>query len=77
MIEFAEKELGMLKKLPKHQNLVEFIAGEVLQIEYQIWGVFVFELCNQGSLLQYLTDRKNIKLEEKEIMAIFSDICKY
>ncbi len=75
MIEFAEKELEILKKLPKNDNLVEFISGEVLQIEYQIWAVFIFELCNQGSLFQYLTDRKNSRIEEKEIISIFSEIC--
>lgn len=77
MIEFAERELSILRKLPDNENIIKFYEGKIIQIEDHLFAIFVFEFCDEGSLLQYMTIKKEIKFSEKEIMQIFNQICQF
>jgi len=75
----AQKELEILSKLPAHENIVKFYDGIIITFEDRItkMGIFLFELCKEGSLFQYILQRKDHSLEEATILSILSQISLY
>lgn len=74
----AKNELEILKSLPFNENIVRFYDGVIITFEDRMthMGLFLFELCSEGSLFDYILKRKEKPLEESLVIEILSQIVK-
>jgi serine/threonine protein kinase len=53
----SKKEKDIMGILPKSENLVQFICGDIIKKDEQRVVVTVMELCNGGTLFDMLEKR--------------------
>lgn len=66
----------MLRRLPASPHVVQFFDGAILSFEGRDTrlAVLLFELCSEGSLLDFVMKRKDCPLEEPLVLGILSQI---
>ena len=74
----AEKEIDVLRRLPKNPHIVEFYDGVIITFEDREtkMAILLFELCREGSLLSYIMKHKDTSLDEVTILNILDQIVK-
>ncbi|KAI9201799.1 serine/threonine-protein kinase ppk30 [Polychytrium aggregatum] len=71
-----QKEVDFMKKLNGHRNIVQFAGACSHPLKHGGYEMLILmEYCPGGRLVDYLNARLPRRLNEMEVLTIFSDIC--
>jgi len=76
-IEAMKNEVSFMKKLRNNQNVVKIEGFKLVEnpARRDTEVYLLMELCAGGSLLDIMNSREATRLDEREILSIFSDVC--
>ncbi|WFD42113.1 non-specific serine/threonine protein kinase [Malassezia psittaci] len=64
------------RKLLGHTSIVHFVEASAANLEGDGWEIFILmEYCSGGGLIDFLNTRLQARLQPKEVLNIFRDIC--
>ncbi|RKP35309.1 kinase-like domain-containing protein, partial [Dimargaris cristalligena] len=76
-LQILNQEVNILRTLPSHSNTIGFLAAASAPLPdspgFEL--LILLEYCSAGNLVELLNRRMHKRLEESEILRIFSHIC--
>ena len=73
-LDLVVKEISVMKSLQGHPNVVKLYAHTILDLGRTKEALLVMEFCDK-SLVNVLETRGAAYFEEKQVLAIFRDVC--
>ncbi|CAD8154281.1 unnamed protein product [Paramecium octaurelia] len=70
----ARNELEIMKRLPRHPNLVNFIGGTFIQDKGQQVCLILMEFCGGGSLFDLMAKDPNSRFPEEQLLGYMREI---
>ncbi|CAD8175516.1 unnamed protein product [Paramecium octaurelia] len=70
----ARNELEIMKRLPRHPNLVNFIGGTFIQDKGQQVCLILMEFCGGGSLFDLMAKDPNSRFPEEQLLGYMKEI---
>ncbi|KAF2075010.1 hypothetical protein CYY_003706 [Polysphondylium violaceum] len=76
-VEAMKNEVSFMKKLRNNQNVVKIEGFKLIENPHRrdTEVYLLMELCTGGSLLDIMNAREATRLDEREILSVFSDVC--
>ncbi|KAJ3217868.1 hypothetical protein HDU67_007154 [Dinochytrium kinnereticum] len=70
------KEINVMKSVTGHKNIVDYYDSSVAKSRHGGFEVFILmEYCPGGQLVDLMNTKLQERLDEQEVLAIFSDVC--
>ncbi|CAD8163148.1 unnamed protein product [Paramecium pentaurelia] len=70
----ARNELEIMKRLPRHPNLVNFMGGTFIQEKGQQVCLILMEFCGGGSLFDLMAKDPNSRFPEEQLLGYMKEI---